>query len=107
MPKEEPKPVRGISSDVPSDAIKHAREVHQWAAAHPEWKRQHVEDKPKIKNRCGGCAAFQTPFCPWEYKNMEDSSAYAVHSEDCACSHYFPRLVRKMERGFEEAVENL
>ena len=24
------------------------------------------EDKPKIRNRCGDCAAFHTHFCPFE-----------------------------------------
>ncbi|MGD0978906.1 MAG: hypothetical protein ABR962_07160 [Candidatus Bathyarchaeia archaeon] len=89
--EEELKPSRGIVSDVPSDAVEHAKMVHTWAETHPEWKRQHIEDKPKIKNRCGDCAAFRTTFCTW---NVDDAS---LLSQDEACSFfclpYRPRLL--------------
>jgi hypothetical protein len=88
--KEEPKPVRGITSDIPSNSLTHARMIHTWAEAHPEWKRQHVADKPKIKNRCGDCAAFRTTFCTW---NVDDVSL--LPGDDACplfCLPYRPRL---------------
>jgi hypothetical protein len=107
------KPSHGIVSDVPSDAVEHAKMVHAWAEAHPEWKKQHVEDKPKIRNRCGTCAAFHTPFCTWEYTNFEDEEtrrALHVDADAYACSLFFPRVNFPRKRSpekFEQRVENL
>lgn len=100
--KEEPKLSRGIVSDVPSDAVEHAKMVHAWAEAHPQWKRQHVRDKPKIRNKCGGCAAFKTHFCTW---NTRDG--LGVAEDDDACGNYFARPRIRTGRRFEEAVSKL
>lgn len=102
-----------ITSDVPSDTLQHERMVHEWAEAHPGWKRQRVADKPKVRNRCGACAAFHTPFCTWEYIDFEDEEtrrASHVDAHAYACSLFFPRLnfPRKLSpEKFEQRVENL
>ena len=65
------------------------------------------EDKPKIRNRCGDCAAFHTHFCPFE---LTDEKRAPILRRDYACSDFFPRLnleVRYSRLKFEEAVENL
>jgi hypothetical protein len=69
------------------------------------------EDKPKIRNRCGGCAAFRTPFCLWEYQEYDSETmrALTVDAEAYACSRFYPRLTRPRKRrlSFNEKVENL
>jgi hypothetical protein len=100
--EEEPTPSRGIVSDVPSDALEHAKMVHTWAETHPRWKRQHAQDKPKIRNKCGGCAGFRTTFCTW---NTVDGLGMA--EDDDACSNYYPRPRLKTEKQFEKDVSKL
>jgi hypothetical protein len=95
-----------IPSDVPVDrsAVEHVKMVHEWAAARPEWKRQHVQDRPKIKNRCGDCAAFRTTFCAW---NVDDVSLL-LQDEACSlfCLPYRPRKP-ETKTSFARKVENL
>ncbi len=84
------------------------RLIHQMKEIH-----RRREDKPKIRNHCGQCAAFHTPFCTWEYINFDDEEtrrALHVDAEAYACSLFFPRLKfpRKLSaEKFEQRVENL
>ena len=101
---------QGISSDVPSDREEHARHVKEVAAQLNFDAVRPKEDKPKIRNRCGSCAAFHTPFCIWEYTNIEDKEtqqALHVDADAYACSLYFPRLRAHTGKGFEKAVNKL
>lgn len=101
---KEPKRVRGMTSDVSSDAVEHEKMVHEWVEQHPQWKRQHVEDKPKARNKCNDCAGFRTTFCTW---NTADGPS--VKEDDDACSNFFPRphVVTKSEKKFLKKVEEL
>jgi hypothetical protein len=70
------------------------------------------EDRPKIKNHCESCAAFHTPFCTWEYTNLQDEvtkQASRVDADAVACSLYFPRprIATESEKRFLEKVELL
>jgi hypothetical protein len=65
------------------------------------------EDKPKIRNRCGDCAAFHTHFCPFE---LTDEKRAPILRNDYACSDFFPRLkleVWHRQPEFDQVVENL
>ncbi len=101
---------QGIVSDVPSDKDKHAQHVKELAAQLNFESQRPKEDKPKIRNRCGSCAAFHSPFCPWEYANCEGEEtkrALHVDAESFACSLYFPRLHAQTGKEFEKAVNKL
>lgn len=98
----EDKPVRGITPDVPNGIVEHAKMVHAWAEGHPQWKRQHVQDKPKVRNHCGGCAAFKTHFCTW---NTVDGPG--VKEDDDACGAFYPRPPLRTERQFEKVASEL
>lgn len=91
-----------ITSDIPSSTVEHAKIVHAYVEAHPQWKRQHVADRPKGRNKCGGCAGFRTHFCTW---NTRDGPG--VTEDDDACGNYYARPRIKMDRQFEKAVANL
>ena len=68
--------------------------------------RQH-EDKPKIRNRCGGCVAFHTPFCSFAYTDEPDLTA---SPSDYACTRFYPKLTdrtRSQRMSFSQKVENL
>jgi ribosomal protein S27AE len=74
--------------------------------------RHNVEDKPKgVKPKCGGCAAFRTPFCSFTYKDYdaETMKALAVDAEAYTCSRYFPRphVETEGEKKFLKKVEQL
>jgi hypothetical protein len=64
------------------------------------------EDKPKIRNHCGDCAAFHTHFCPFE---LTDQDRPRIYQGDVACYDFFPRLKAPKARrpSFNEAVSNL
>jgi len=71
------------------------------------------EDKPKIRNRCGDCAAFHTSFCTWEETNP-DRPPYKrapILRSDVACSRFYPAYRRPGKRetkvSFARKVENL
>ena len=103
-------PLRGIVSDVSMGDPEHDRLIHEFA----ERINKHVDDKPdapKIKNRCGDCVAFHTPFCTWEETNP-DRPPYEptrIVRNDVACCRFYPRLktpkVRRLR--FDEVVDNL
>jgi hypothetical protein len=65
--------------------------------------RHDLDDKPKIKNRCGDCAAFQTTFCTW---NVDDVSLLPT---DVACGLFCarPRVETESEKKFLKKVEQL
>lgn len=68
------------------------------------------EVRPKIRDRCGTCAAFHTPFCTREYKDMEIPEAYKVNAQDYACSLFFHRLKflhKRSAEKFRRRVEDL
>jgi hypothetical protein len=101
---------QSIVSDVPSEKDKHAQHVKEITAQLNFDAVRPKEDKPKIRNRCGSCAAFHTPFCLWEYHNIEDREtqlALHVDADAYACSLYFPRLRFDSERVFEKKVIEL
>lgn len=101
---------RLITSDVPSDKEERARHVKEVAAQLNLDVAQPKEDKPKIRNRCGSCAGFHTPFCTFEYANLEEKEtqqALHVDADAYACSRYFPRLRVKTGGGFDKAVNKL
>lgn len=76
---------------------------HRGANVQPEPR----EDKPKIRNRCGDCAAFHTHFCPFELTVEERAP---ILRKDYACSDFFPRLKLEVWHPrpvFDQVVENL
>lgn len=108
--KEPEEQKQRITSDIPNGKEEHAQHVKEVAAQLNFDAVQQKEDKPKIRNRCGSCAAFHTPFCTFEYSNSTDKEtlqALHVDGADYACSRYFPRLHVKTGKGFDKAVNKL
>jgi hypothetical protein len=105
------KPLSSIVSDVPLGDPEHDRLIHEFA----EGINKHVDDKPdapKIKNRCGTCLAYHTPFCVWEYKDYDKETMKALHvdADATACSSHYAFKLRAMhdsERSFQRKVQNL
>jgi hypothetical protein len=101
----------GIVSDVPIGDPEHDRLIHELA----QRINKHVDDEPdepKIKNRCGTCLVFHTPFCIWESKDYDKETMKALHvdANAYACSSHYPFKLRAMhnsERSFERKVANL
>jgi hypothetical protein len=88
--------------------VARAKMVHEYVEAHPERRRQHAAAKPKIKNHCGACVAFHTPFCLWEYKDLPDREtemALHVDAEAYACSSFYPFKARAHECDSEKQFE--
>jgi len=103
---------QGITSDVPNGKEEHARHVKEVAVFLNFDAVRQKEDKPKIRNRCGSCAAFHTPFCTFEYSNFdckETMMASHVDADAYACSRYFPRphVETEGEKKFLKKVEQL
>lgn len=71
--------------------------------------RHKAEDKPKgSKPKCGGCAAFHTPFCSFAYT---DEPCLKLHASDHACTRFYSRLPESAQttrrESFARRVENL
>lgn len=102
---------RGIVSDVPLGDPEHDRLIHELV----QRIKNHVDDKPdepKIKNRCGTCLVFHTPFCVWQYKDLDKETTKALHvdAEAYACSSHYPFKLRARhdsERSFERKVAQI
>lgn len=104
-------PLRGIVSDVPLGDSDHDRWVHELAEQINKCEKD-KSDKPKIKNRCGTCLVYQTPFCIWEYKNYDKETMKALHvdADAYACSSYYSFKLRARydnERSFERKVAKI
>jgi hypothetical protein len=103
---------QSITSDIPSEKDKHAQHVKEIVAQLNFDAVRPKEDKPKIRNLCGTCAAFHTPFCIWEYSKVEDretQQALHVDADAYACNLYFPRprAQTESEKKFLKKVETL
>jgi hypothetical protein len=95
---------QGITSDIPSDKDRRAQHVKEIAAQLNFGAVQPKEDKPKIRNRCGSCIAFHTPFCSFAYTDEPDLT---TSPSDYACSRFYPKLTRPRRMSFSEKVEKL
>jgi ribosomal protein S27AE len=70
--------------------------------------RHNVEDKPKSPYpKCGGCAAFHTPFCSFAYTDEPDLKTFPT---DHACTRYYAPLqksTKSRKESFARKVQNL
>ena len=111
MNGNENKTCGAIVSDVPLGDPEHDRLIHELA----QHINKHVDDKPdkpKIRNRCGTCLVYHTPFCVWQYKDYDIETMKALHvdADAYACSSYYSFKLRAMyhsERSFERKVAQI
>lgn len=100
-----------IVSDVALGDPEHDRLIHELG----QRINKHVDDKPdepKIKNRCGLCLVYHTPFCIWEYKDYDKETMKALHvdADAYACSSYYPfklRVMHDTEKSFQKKVAKI
>jgi Zn ribbon nucleic-acid-binding protein len=63
-------------------------------------------DRPKLRDRCGACAAFRTHFCPWDTKDLKGAGPCA---RDYACADFDAGWLKRTRtvREFDVRVDNL